>query len=61
VTNKGNIWGQWREVTPAGSVRLVSVIQAGCGSFSKIGSQEVERLGEGQGWDVPSAGMDLVP
>lgn len=60
MTNKGNIWGQWREMTPAGSVRPVSVMQAGFGSFSKIGSRETERLGKGQGWDVPSRGTDLV-
>lgn len=40
----------------AGSVRPVSVVQAGLGGFSKIGSQEAEQHGEGQGWDVPSGG-----
>lgn len=45
---------------PAGSVRLVSVMQAGFGSFFEIGSWEVEWLGEGQAWDVPSRGTDLV-
>lgn len=47
LTNKGNTWGQWREVTLSGSVCLVLVMQAGFGSFSEIGSQEVEQLGKG--------------
>lgn len=45
---------------PAGSVRPVLVMQAGFGSFSEIGSRETEWLRKGQGWDVPSGGMDLV-
>lgn len=49
------------EVMPAGSVCLVSVMQASFGSFSKIGSWEVEWLGKGQGWDIPSGGTGLVP
>lgn len=44
----------------AGFVRLVSVMQASTGSFSEMGLREAERLGEGQGWDVPSEGTDLV-
>lgn len=56
LPDEGNIWGQWREVTLSRSVRLVSVMQAGFGSFSKIGSQEVEQLGKGQSWDIPGGG-----
>lgn len=59
MTNEENTWGQWREVM-AGSVRLVSVIQASAASFFEMGLCEAERVDKGQGRDVPGEGTDLV-
>lgn len=53
VTNEGNIWGQWREAALAGAVRPVSVVQAGLGGCSRIGSGKQRGLSRGRGGMSP--------